>query len=105
MHAPMMANMQPASERTAERAMLCNSTVVLLVGNIEASTQWYQRIATIFHPVLASTAVMPSRSSSSGMMAKSNATILRLASEAHGTCISKQPTWTPSFKNSRGYMT
>jgi hypothetical protein len=44
MYALMMASVQPASERTAERATLCNSTVVLLVGNIEVSTHWYERI-------------------------------------------------------------
>jgi predicted enzyme related to lactoylglutathione lyase len=38
--------MKPAS---VERATLCNSTVVLLVGNIAATMQWYERIGFEAH--------------------------------------------------------
>jgi hypothetical protein len=102
----MMANVQPASERTAERATLSNSTVVLLVGNIEASTQWYERIgfeAYYFPPgfcILGRDAVKIFLQQQDGYI-KPDDPVAR----ERGACNVYIETRTSFSKNSRGYMT
>jgi hypothetical protein len=102
----MMANVQPASERTAERATLSNSTVVLLVGNIEASTQWYERIgfkAYYFPPgfcILRRDAVKIFLQQQDGYI-KPDDPVAR----ERGACNVYIETRTSFSKNSRGYMT